>query len=55
MGPAGSFAPESNCDQVIGHVPEGLRVVRVSTFMKRARGRGRDWPNRGIPTTREAK
>ena len=26
------LAPESNCDQVIGHVPEGLRVVRVSTL-----------------------
>lgn len=26
------LAPENNCDQVIGHVPEGLRVVRVSTL-----------------------
>ena len=26
------LAPESNCDQVIGHVPDGLRVVRVSTL-----------------------
>ena len=26
------LAPASNCDEVVGHVPEGLRVVKVSTF-----------------------
>ncbi|GAA1713404.1 PDZ domain-containing protein [Isoptericola hypogeus] len=26
------LAPESNCDQVVGHVPEGLRVVKVATL-----------------------
>ncbi len=26
------LAPASNCDEVVGHVPDGLRVVRISTF-----------------------
>ena len=26
------LAPAENCDEVIGHVPDGLRVVRVATF-----------------------
>ena len=26
------LAPKANCDEVSGHVPEGLRVVRVSTL-----------------------
>jgi Lon-like protease len=26
------FAPASNCDEVVGHVPAGLHVVKVSTF-----------------------
>lgn len=26
------LAPESNCDEVVGHVPEGLRDVKVSTL-----------------------
>ena len=26
------LAPASNCDEVVGHVPDGLRVVRVATF-----------------------
>lgn len=26
------LAPQSNCDEVVGHVPQGLRDVRVSTF-----------------------
>jgi PDZ domain-containing protein len=26
------LAPSSNCDEVVGHVPDGLRVVRVSTY-----------------------
>lgn len=26
------LAPEENCDEVVGHVPEGLRDVRVSTL-----------------------
>lgn len=26
------LAPASNCDEVVGHVPAGLRVVRISTF-----------------------
>lgn len=26
------LAPQSNCDEVVGHVPDGLRVFAVSTF-----------------------
>lgn len=26
------LAPKDNCDEVVGHVPQGLRVVRVSTI-----------------------
>jgi PDZ domain-containing protein len=26
------LAPERNCDDVVGHVPDGLEVVKVSTF-----------------------
>jgi PDZ domain-containing protein len=26
------LAPSSNCDEVVGHVPDGLRVVKISTF-----------------------
>jgi len=26
------LAPADNCDEVVGHVPDGLRVVRISTF-----------------------
>lgn len=26
------LAPASNCDEVVGHVPDGLRVVKVSTL-----------------------
>jgi Lon-like protease len=26
------LAPAANCDEVVGHVPEGLRVVRIATF-----------------------
>ena len=26
------LAPESNCNEVVGHVPQGLRVVKVSTL-----------------------
>jgi PDZ domain-containing protein len=26
------LAPESNCDEVVGHVPDGLRVVKISTL-----------------------
>lgn len=26
------LAPAGNCDEVVGHVPDGLRVVKVSTF-----------------------
>ena len=26
------LAPSSNCDEVVGHVPDGVRVVRVATF-----------------------
>lgn len=26
------LAPQDNCDEVVGHVPQGLRVVRVSTL-----------------------
>jgi len=26
------LAPAANCDDLAGHVPDGLRVVRVSTF-----------------------
>jgi Lon-like protease len=30
------LAPAGNCDEVVGHVPEGLKVVKVATF-KQAR------------------
>ena len=26
------LAPADNCAEVVGHVPDGLRVVRVATF-----------------------
>lgn len=26
------LAPDSNCDEVVGHVPDGLRVVKISTL-----------------------
>jgi PDZ domain-containing protein len=26
------LAPAGNCDEVVGHVPDGLRVVRVETL-----------------------
>jgi PDZ domain-containing protein len=26
------LAPAGNCDEVVGHVPDGLRVVRIATF-----------------------
>jgi PDZ domain-containing protein len=26
------LAPADNCDEVMGHVPDGLRVVRISTL-----------------------
>jgi PDZ domain-containing protein len=26
------LAPAANCDEVVGHVPDGLRVVKISTF-----------------------
>ena len=26
------LAPADNCDEVVGHVPDGLQVVRISTF-----------------------
>jgi len=31
-GAAWFLAPESNCDEVVGHVPDGLRVVAISTL-----------------------
>jgi PDZ domain-containing protein len=31
-GAAWFLAPSDNCDEVVGHVPEGLRVVKVATF-----------------------
>jgi PDZ domain-containing protein len=31
-GAAWFLAPASNCDEVVGHVPAGLRVVKVSTL-----------------------
>ncbi|CAA9429064.1 MAG: Lon-like protease with PDZ domain, partial [uncultured Quadrisphaera sp.] len=39
------LAPEANCDEVVGHVPEGLRVVSVATLAEardavEAAGRG---------------
>jgi PDZ domain-containing protein len=34
-GGAGWFlAPAHNCEEVVGHIPKGLRVVKVSTFTK---------------------
>ena len=26
------LAPADNCNEVVGHVPDGLRVVKVATF-----------------------
>jgi PDZ domain-containing protein len=26
------LAPAGNCDEVVGHVPDGLRVVRMATL-----------------------
>ncbi|MFM5968639.1 MAG: signal protein PDZ, partial [Micrococcales bacterium] len=26
------LAPSSNCDEVVGHIPEGLNVIKVSTL-----------------------
>lgn len=31
------LAPADNCDEVVGHVPDGLRVVKIATFAQ-ARG-----------------
>lgn len=31
-GAAWFLAPDSNCDEVVGHVPDGLRVVKISTL-----------------------
>ncbi|AEE45314.1 YlbL family protein [Cellulomonas fimi] len=31
-GAAWFLAPAANCDEVVGHVPDGLRVVRVATL-----------------------
>ena len=31
-GAAWFLAPADNCNEVVGHVPEGLRVVKVATF-----------------------
>ncbi|ADG75351.1 PDZ/DHR/GLGF domain protein [Cellulomonas flavigena DSM 20109] len=31
-GAAWFLAPDGNCDEVVGHVPRGLRVVRVATL-----------------------
>lgn len=30
------LAPESNCDEVVGHVPDGLTVIKVSTLKQAA-------------------
>ncbi|PRY62965.1 PDZ domain-containing protein [Knoellia remsis] len=46
------LAPEDNCGEVVGHVPDGLRVVRVGTFTEAldaveaiAAGKGNDLPS----------
>lgn len=46
------LAPQSNCDEVVGHVPDGLRVVRTSTLHESrlaveaiAAGRGASLPS----------
>ena len=46
------LAPESNCDEVVGHVPDGLRDVRVATLddayralVAIGRGEGDDLPH----------
>ncbi|MEK8225421.1 hypothetical protein NKG05_03710 [Oerskovia sp. M15] len=26
------LAPEANCDEVVGNVPDGLRVVKIATL-----------------------
>jgi len=31
-GAAWFLAPADNCNEVVGHVPDGLRVVKVATF-----------------------
>ena len=31
-GAAWFLAPADNCDEVVGHIPEGLQVVKVATF-----------------------
>jgi PDZ domain-containing protein len=46
------LAPASNCNEVVGHVPDGLRVVRTSTLHESrlaveaiAAGRGQSLPS----------
>jgi Lon-like protease len=51
-GATAFLAPAADCDEVVGHVPHGLRVVRVATLHEartavEALGRGSD---RGLPT-----
>jgi PDZ domain-containing protein len=46
------LAPESNCDEVLGHVPDGLTVVPVGS-LSQAREVVTDWvadPNAPLPT-----
>lgn len=51
------LAPADNCSEVVGHVPDGMRVVRVSTFREAvgaveaiAGGRSADLPQCAVAT-----
>lgn len=47
------LAPSANCDEVVGHVPEGLHVVSVSTFQDALTATetiGRTGSTDGLPT-----
>jgi Lon-like protease len=46
------LAPAANCDEVVGHVPDGIRVVRVATFdeARRAVEAIADYKTDALPT-----
>ena len=57
-GAAYFLAPADNCDQVVGHVPDGMKVVKVSTFddaVKAAETIGRTHSTAGLPTCTPAR
>lgn len=52
-GAAFFLAPAANCDEVVGHVPEGLSVVKVATFQDALAATeqiGTDGSSAGLPT-----